>query len=70
MSRLRAEGVGVDFDTEGRSIKAQFRSASRSGAAMTLLFKGPDSPLEVRTGSDRFEIALEEVADWLKGLPR
>lgn len=70
VSRLRADGVGVDFDTEGRSIKAQFRSASRSGAAVTLLFKGPDSPLEVRTGSDRFEIALEAVAGWLKGLPR
>jgi histidyl-tRNA synthetase len=39
--RLRAAGVAVDLDLEGRSAKAQMRAADRSGAAV-VLFHGPD----------------------------
>ncbi len=65
-SRIRATGVSVDFDTEGRSVKAQFRAAKRSGAPVTLVWKG-DGPLDVQTEGDRAQLAVDEVRGWIEG---
>lgn len=64
-SKLRGAGVSVDFDTEGRSVKAQFRAAKRSGARVTLVWKGQD-PVDVQTEGERLEIPLGEVAAWIE----
>lgn len=67
-SRLRRDGVRVDLDSEGRSIKAQFRSASRSGAPVTLVLRSLGEPVDVRTDDGlRVEMHLEELPGWLKG---
>ena len=66
-SRLRREGIRVDFDSEGRSIKTQFRAASRSGAPVTVVLRSLDEPVDVRTPDGlRVGVPLEELADWLK----
>jgi histidyl-tRNA synthetase len=66
-SRLRREGIRVDFDSEGRSIKTQFRAASRSGAPVTVVLRSLDEPVDVRTPDGlRVSVPLEELADWLK----
>jgi histidyl-tRNA synthetase len=64
-SALRAEGLRVDFDTEGRSVKAQFRSAGRSGALAVIVLKGGDAPADARHGEERSEVPLGELASWL-----
>jgi len=66
-SRLRRDGINVDFDSEGRSVKAQFRAARRINAASTLVWKGKGDPIDVQTQGDRRDVALEEVSDWLRG---
>lgn len=66
-SRLRREGVYVDFDSEGRSVKAQFRAARRIGVAVTLVWRGKDEPIDVQTEHGREDVSLEEVSDWFKG---
>ncbi len=64
-SRLRSEGWRVDVDTEGRSVKAQLRGASRSGATVTV-FVRPQG-FEVRRETGRREVSsLEEVVAWLR----
>lgn len=64
-SALRAGGRRVDLDTEGRSVKAQLRAATRSGAPATLLVR--PHGFEGRRGTDRRELAsLEEVLSWLR----
>lgn len=65
-SRLRDEGIAVDFDTEGRSVKAQFRSARRVGAPVILVWKGDGHPVDIQTEDGRNEAPLEEVSSWLK----
>ena len=64
-SRLRSSGVSVDFDTEGRSVKAQFKAARRSGCEVTLVWRGSE-PMDVQSEGERLELPLEAVADWLK----
>ena len=64
-SVLRRDGLRVDFDTEGRSVKAQFRAATRSGAGTTLVMGGVNSPVDVRSGASRLRMPLEEVSDWM-----
>ncbi len=66
-SRLRRDGVKVDFDSEGRSVKSQFRAARRVNAAITLVWKGKGEPIDVQTNTGRRDVALEEVSDWLRG---
>ncbi|MEE9177674.1 MAG: histidine--tRNA ligase [Acidimicrobiia bacterium] len=66
-SRLRRDGVKVDFDSEGRSVKAQFRAARRVNAVITLVWKGKGEPIDVQTNTGRWDVALEEVSDWLRG---
>lgn len=66
VSRLRAEGLRVEFDTDGRSVKAQFRTASRLSVPVILVWKGEDQVVDVQTESERIELALEEVPDWFR----
>jgi histidyl-tRNA synthetase len=67
---LRDHGLRVDFDAQGRSVKAQFRAATRSGAPATVVFKGDGEPADVRVGGARVEMPLEEVAAWMGGAGR
>jgi histidyl-tRNA synthetase len=63
-SQLRAAGLRVDFDTEGRSVKAQFRSARRTGAPVILVWRGEGQLVDIQTEDGRSEAPLEEVARW------
>lgn len=63
-SRLRGDGLRVDFDSEGRSVKAQFRAARRLETPAVLVWRGND-PIDVQTGDERVELPVEEVASWL-----
>jgi histidyl-tRNA synthetase len=65
-SRLRRDGVKVDFDSEGRSVKAQFRAARRVNAAITLVWKGKGEPIDVQSQGGRLDVPLEKVSDWLR----
>jgi histidyl-tRNA synthetase len=64
-SRLRGEGLRVDLDADGRSVKAQFRAARRLEAPAILVLRGGDGMVDVQTEDERVELALEEVAGWL-----
>lgn len=66
-SQLRREGVRVDFDTEGRSVKAQFRTARRLEVPVVLVWKGDGRLVDVQTDSERAELPLQEVSNWFKG---
>jgi histidyl-tRNA synthetase len=66
-SRLRDEGVRVDFDTEGRSVKAQFRTARRLEVPVVVVWRGDGHLVDVQTEDERAELPLEEVANWFKG---
>lgn len=63
-SRLRHDGLRVDFDSEGRSVKAQFRTARRQEVPVILVWRGED-PVDVQTSDGRIDLPLEEVASWL-----
>ncbi|MFB3051061.1 MAG: His/Gly/Thr/Pro-type tRNA ligase C-terminal domain-containing protein, partial [Acidimicrobiia bacterium] len=65
-SRLRRDGVDVDFDSEGRSVKAQFRAARRIDVAVTLVWKGKGEPIDVQTRGGRQDVPLEEVSAWFE----
>jgi histidyl-tRNA synthetase len=65
-SRLRRDGVRVDFDVEGRSVKAQFRTAGRLGVPVVLVWRGEGLPVDVQTQDERTELPLEEVSNWFK----
>ena len=63
-SLLREEGIRVDFDVDGRSVKAQFRMARRLDAPVIVVWRGDGRPVDVQTESGRAELALEEVPSW------
>jgi histidyl-tRNA synthetase len=65
VSRLRADGLRVDFDVEGRSVKAQFRTAGRLEVPVVLVWKGAGMPVDVQTGEERTQLPLEEVSSWI-----
>ena len=65
-SRLRQEGIRIDFDTEGRSVKAQFRTASRLEVPVIIVWRGDGHLVDVQTEDERRELALEEVSNWLR----
>ena len=69
-SALRREGVRVDVDSEGRSVKAQFRAARRRGSPVILVWKGEDVPVSVQTSEGEQEMALEEIPAWFQGRSR
>lgn len=65
-SLLRQEGVRLDFDAEGRSVKAQFKTAAKVDAPVILVWKGDGEPVDVQTHGERHELDLEEVSNWLR----
>ncbi|HEX6220452.1 MAG TPA: ATP phosphoribosyltransferase regulatory subunit, partial [Acidimicrobiia bacterium] len=66
-SQLRREGVRVDLDTEGRSVKAQFRTARRLEVPVVLVWRGDGHLVDVQTEGERAELPLQEVSNWFKG---
>lgn len=64
VSRLRADGIRVDFDAEGRSVKAQFRTAGRLEVPVVLVWRGDGEPVDVQTEEEREQLPLEEVSVW------
>ncbi len=65
-SELRREGLRADFDTEGRSVSAQFRTLSRVGARGVVVTRGGDE-VEVRIADERETLPLSKASEWLKG---
>jgi histidyl-tRNA synthetase len=65
VSELRVLGFAVDYDLEGKSVKAQFKAAGRSGAPTTIIYHGPGQDVSVRIEDERHEVPLQEVASWL-----
>jgi histidyl-tRNA synthetase len=65
-SKLREDGLRVDFDADGRSVKAQFRAARRMGSPAIVVSKGDDGMVDVQTEDERVELPLQEVSRWLK----
>ncbi|MGD2060705.1 MAG: histidine--tRNA ligase [Acidimicrobiia bacterium] len=65
-SRLRVEGLRVDFDVDGRSVKAQFRTAGRLEVPVVLVWRGEGLPVDVQTQDERTELPLEEVSNWFR----
>lgn len=61
---LRSQGLRVDLDLEGKSVKAQFRTARRLGVAVVLVFKGDGYLIDVQTEDERAELPLQEVSSW------
>ncbi len=66
-SRLREKGLRVDFDTEGRSVKAQFKAASRSEARAVVVLRAGGALVDARVGEERGDVPLPELASWLMG---
>ncbi len=64
-STLRSVGLAVDFDVEGRSVKAQFKSSNRSHAPVTIVFRGLGQAVDVRVGDKREEMKLDDVPSWM-----
>jgi histidyl-tRNA synthetase len=64
VSTLRNEGIRVDFDVDGRSVKAQFRSAARLEAPVVLVWKGEGRPVDVQAEGERTELPIREVSGW------
>jgi histidyl-tRNA synthetase len=65
-SALRADGVRVDLDTEGRSVKAQFRTARRLEVPVVLVWRGDGYLVDIQTDDERAELPLQEVSSWFK----
>lgn len=70
LSTLRAEGFRADDDPDGRSVKAQFKMASRREAPRVLVVgnewrEGRVTARDMTT-SDQREIPVEEVVEWLR----
>jgi histidyl-tRNA synthetase len=69
---LRAAGLSGDLDYEGRSVKAQMRSANKSGARYAVLI-GPEERAQGRVRLKRMEggeesvVPLDEAVRILKG---
>jgi histidyl-tRNA synthetase len=69
VSDLRAAGFRVDYDPDDRSVKAQFKVASRRDAARVLVLgdewhRGAVTARDMATG-DQQEMPLEEISEWL-----
>lgn len=63
-NQLRKDGLRIDLDLEGRSVKAQFRTARRLGAPVVLVFRGDGYLVDVQTDDERAEVPLQEVSVW------
>ncbi|WP_211194628.1 histidine--tRNA ligase [Pyxidicoccus fallax] len=70
-SRLRREGLRVDFDTRGGSLKSQMKRADKSGARFTLVLGEAErtsgqAKLKPMAGGDAIPVALDDVAKTLR----
>jgi histidyl-tRNA synthetase len=65
-SRLRRDGLRVDFETEDRPVKAQFKTASRLGSRALAVVREGTELVDARIGSERVELPIGEVSQWLK----
>jgi len=65
-SQLRQDGLAIDFDTEARSVKAQFRNARRLSASVILVWKGDGQAVDIQTAEERVEAPLQEVSNWFR----
>ena len=63
-STLRRDGLRVEFDTEGRSVKTQFRAAGRSGARALVVVR--EGAVEVRLDEEKAQVEIDEVAGWIR----
>ncbi len=66
-AELRRDGLRVEFDGEGRSVKGQFRTARRLEVPVILVYKGDRQTIDVQAADDRVELPLEAVTKHLKG---
>lgn len=70
-SRLRTEGLSVDIDFEGRSVKAQFKSADRAGARFAVvlgereLAEDKATVRDMTTGEET-TVPTDSLAEFLK----
>jgi len=70
VSDLRGEGFRVDHEVDGRSVKAQFKIASRRDASKVIVIgdewhRGMVTVRDMATGDQR-EAPVEEVSEWLR----
>ena len=63
-SQLRAQGLRVDLDTDGRSVKAQFRAARRLNVPVVVVWRGDGRLVDVQTRDEHIEMPLQEVSSW------
>ncbi|WP_342373913.1 histidine--tRNA ligase [Myxococcus stipitatus] len=66
-SRLRREGLRVDFDTRGGSLKSQMKRSDKSGATFTLVLGGQEftsgqAKLKRMAGGEPIPVALDDIA--------
>ncbi|WP_338866249.1 histidine--tRNA ligase [Myxococcus stipitatus] len=66
-SRLRREGLRVDFDTRGGSLKSQMKRSDKSGATFTLVLGEQETTsgqakLKRMAGGDPIPVALDDIA--------
>ncbi|MBV9661441.1 MAG: histidine--tRNA ligase [Acidimicrobiales bacterium] len=71
-ARLRASGLRVDRAFDGRSPKAQFKAADRSGARLAVVV-GPDEAAagkvgvkDLKSGGDQLTVAMEDLVEELR----
>lgn len=65
-SQLRQGGLRIDFDAEGRSVKAQFRTARRLEVPVILVLK-EDGSVDAQTEGERQTLQVDEVPAWMEG---
>ncbi|WP_305849553.1 histidine--tRNA ligase [Pyxidicoccus parkwayensis] len=70
-SRLRREGLRVDFDTRGGSLKSQMKRADKSGAHFTLVLGEAErtsgqAKLKRMAGGEPIPVTLDDVAKALR----
>jgi histidyl-tRNA synthetase len=73
-SRLRREGLRVDYDTRGGSLKSQMKRADKSGARFTLVLGEAErtsgqAKLKPMAGGDLIPVALDAVASTVRAQP-
>jgi histidyl-tRNA synthetase len=64
-SHLRLAGLRVDFDTEGRRVEAQFKTASRLEARAVIVLKAEGEEVDVRIDEERALMPLDVVPEFL-----
>jgi histidyl-tRNA synthetase len=65
-SNLRLAGFRVDFDTEGRRVEAQFKTASRLGARSVVVLRDDGEEVDVRIDDQRARMPAADVPEFLK----